>query len=130
MSEQKENRKIRLQIRITEKENKKLHASFALSACRKYSEFLRSAIFQKPVIAFTRDRSKDECILELIQLKKELNAIGNNFNQLVKRLHTIDHSHTAFPYLTAQANLQKAVLTKITEIKDYMNQLVQQWSQE
>jgi transcriptional regulator of NAD metabolism len=41
---------------------------------------------------FYRNQSADEFLAEMIQLKHELNAIGNNFNQAVHKLHTLDHT--------------------------------------
>jgi hypothetical protein len=130
MSEEKYKREIRLQIRVNKPEYDKLLLQFKATACRKFSDYLRSVIFKKPLIAFTRDRSKDECLLELIQLKKELNAIGNNFNQLVKRLHSIDSINSATHCLNKQNALQNSVDRKITEIKDYMKKIAASWSQE
>jgi len=39
-----------------------------------------------------RNSSADAFLSEMIGLKKELSAIGKNFNQMVKKLHAFDHS--------------------------------------
>jgi hypothetical protein len=130
MNQEKQKREKSIQVRVTNTEYEKLISRFKETACRKFSEYIRAIIFKKPVIVFTRDRSKDECLLELIQLKKELNAIGINFNQFVKRLHTIDHLQTAASFLNAQKILLSSVTEKITKIKDYMIKVSEQWSQE
>jgi hypothetical protein len=33
----------------------------------------------------------DDFMIEMIALRNELTAIGNNYNQTVKRLHTLDN---------------------------------------
>ena len=37
-----------------------------------------------------RNQSADDFLKEMLVLKKELNGIGNNFNQAVHKLHLLD----------------------------------------
>ena len=63
---------------------------FSKTTCRKLSEYARNVLLQKPVIIKFRNQSADDFLDEMILLKNELNAIGNNYNQSVKRLHTLE----------------------------------------
>ncbi len=38
---------------------------------------------------YQRNKSLDDFMAEMIVLRKQLNAIGNNQNQAVKKLHTL-----------------------------------------
>jgi hypothetical protein len=48
-------------------------------------------LFGKPMVSNYRNKSQDDLMAEAMLLRKELNAIGVNFNQAVHRLHTLDH---------------------------------------
>ncbi|WP_206683265.1 plasmid mobilization protein, partial [Escherichia coli] len=54
------------------------------------SSYLRKVALQKPVTVKYRNESADDFLLDMLNLKKELNAIGNNFNQAVHKLHILD----------------------------------------
>ena len=43
----------------------------------------------RPVVATYRNQSLDDFMAEMMQLRGELNSIGNNVNQAVKKLHTL-----------------------------------------
>jgi hypothetical protein len=54
------------------------------------SSYLRKVALQKPVTVKYRNESADDFLLDMLNLKKELNAIGNNFNRAVHKLHLLD----------------------------------------
>jgi len=91
MSEEKNNRDNWLHLRLTEGEYNKIHEAFSKTTKKKLSEYARSVLLNKSITVYTCNQSFDLFVAELIQLKNELNAIGNNFNPTVKKLHMIDH---------------------------------------
>jgi len=91
------------------------------------SNYLRKVSLQKPVIVKYRNQSADDFLRDMLQLKKELNAIGNNFNQAVKKLHILDKIPEFRSWLHSNLSLQQSLVTKIEEIKLRMNQLYEQW---
>src|SRR4051794_25889528 len=78
-------------VRFKSNEFKQVQKKFEASTCRKLSEYIRKTTLGKPLVFTYRNESADEFLAEMVKLKNELNAIGNNFNQAVKRLHTLDH---------------------------------------
>jgi hypothetical protein len=42
---------------------------------------MRDVSMQKPVMVKYRNQSEDDFLSQMLELKKEFNAIGNNFNQ-------------------------------------------------
>ncbi len=66
---------------------------------------------------------------ELIQLKKELNSIGNNFNQSVKKLHTLHQISEFRQWLEANEKQQQVLLNKVEEIKTVTAKIGEQWLQ-
>ena len=81
-------------FRLQPDENEKIAKAFRATTCRKLSDYIRKIIFEKPVVTNYRNRSMDDFIEEMICLRTELNRLGNNFNQVVKRLYTLQHADT------------------------------------
>src|SRR5678816_3223242 len=92
MKETKQVRKGWLTVRLNEDEEKKLNKFYSRTTSNSLSEYARDVLLREPVNVIYRNQSADEFLEEMIQLKKELNAIGNNFNQTVHKLHTLDLS--------------------------------------
>ncbi len=113
-----ENKK-RLHVRFTPKEFEKINSRFAKTTCRKISEYSRNILLGKPVTFYTRNQSLDEFMLEMIRLRKELNHIGHNFNQAVKKT-----SHAWMPVLwfrrwvLFQESRQKQLIDKVGTIQE------------
>jgi hypothetical protein len=93
------------------------------------STYMRKLSLQKPVIVRYRNESADDFLLDMLNLKKELNAIGNNFNQAVHKLHILDKIPEFRVWVQQYDGLQKVLISKVEEIKLRMNQLYEQWLQ-
>ena len=75
---------------MNDQELESLTTLFKTTTERALSNYLRKVVLQKPVTVKYRNESADEFLKEMLQLKKELNAIGNNFNQAVHKLHILE----------------------------------------
>jgi hypothetical protein len=128
--EQRINRNKRIYIRLTATEYEKLHNGFARTILRKFSEYNRNLILNRPVTIFTRNKSYDEFVEEMAALRAELNAIGNNFNQLVKKLHTLTHDEEIKAWALLNEKSKELFYKKLDEIELKMIQIAGQWSQE
>jgi hypothetical protein len=93
------------------------------------SSYLRKVALQKPVTVKYRNESVDDFLMDMLNLKKELNAIGNNFNQAVHKLHILDKIPEFRIWVNQYDGLQKILISKVKEIKLRMNQLYEQWLQ-
>jgi hypothetical protein len=114
MNDDEVNQLLKLQQRTTEKDT---------------SAYLRKVALQKPVTVKYRNESADDFLLDMLNLKKELNAIGNNFNQAVHKLHLLDKIPEFRVWVQQYDGLQKVLISKVEEIKLRMNQLYEQWLQ-
>lgn len=114
MNDSELNELIKLQQKTTEKD---------------ISNYLRKVALQKPVTVKYRNQSADDFLKEMLGLKKELNAIGNNFNQAVHKLHILDKIPEFRVWVQQYDGLQKALISKVEEIKLRMNQLYERWLQ-
>jgi MobC-like protein len=93
------------------------------------SSYLRKVALQKPITVKYRNESADDFLLDMLNLKKELNAIGNNFNQAVHKLHLLDKIPEFRIWVQQNDGLQKLLISKVEEIKLRMNQIYEQWLQ-
>ncbi|MNI01195.1 hypothetical protein D3C73_540270 [compost metagenome] len=85
------NKKIRdkwLHLRLNEEEYTKLLKQFQQTGERKLSAYSRKILMGKPMIKEVRNASLQEVLATLIKLQNDLNGIANNYNQMVKKLHT------------------------------------------
>ena len=129
MSETKSNLSKWLHIRLTENDFKKINTRFSNSTCRKLSEYARRVLLDKVVTINQRNQSLDDFMEEMIKLRNELNAIGNNFNQAVKKLHTLTQISEFKIWLMSNEEDRKKLLQKVDEIKSKINQISDKWLQ-
>lgn len=130
MTEEKNNRNKWLHLRLTAMEYKKINTGFSRSTKRKISEYARSILLDKPITVYTRNQSFDEFVSEMILLRNELKAIGNNFNQAVKKLHTMDKDYEIKSWALLNENSKKIFLKKMDEINLKIAKISDKWSQE
>ena len=116
MSETKDNRYKWLHIRLKEDEHSKINKKFTASTCRKLSEYARRVLLDKVVTVYQRNRSLDDFMAEMIRLRNELNSIGINFNQSVKKLHTLSQLQEFKNWIIHNENQYKILLEKVDEI--------------
>jgi mobilization protein MobC len=129
MSDTKNNHSKWLHIRLKDEEHNKIYNKFSNSTCRKLSEYARRVLLDKEVTVNQRNQSLDDFMAEMIRLRNELNAIGNNVNQSVKKLHTLQQIKEFKSWLIMNENNQKNLLQKVDEIKFKINQISDKWLQ-
>jgi hypothetical protein len=130
MNEKKTTRTRVVTLRLTTKEYEKIEAIFKTTTCRKLSDYMRYVLLEKRLTVFTRNKSMDDFMAELILLRNELNAIGNNLNQVVKKLHLIQSVTEFKTWFLINETVQASLLRKVEEIKSRINQFSDKWSQE
>lgn len=126
MTVQKNNRTKWVHLRLLPNEYKTLHAKFCKTTCRSLSEYIRAALLDKPLVTAYRNASQDDLLEAMSTLTRELNALGNNVNQTVRKLHTLREQEAASwaaNYAVQSAGLE----VKITEVKALLNTIAEQW---
>ena len=127
MKAMKNNRTKFISFRITPEEYQQINKNCKATTGKKISIYVRSVLFEGKVTVLTRDQSLDAFMTELIKLRNELSAIGNNYNQAVKRLHTYkDYPEVKLWLLFNEAN-QETLFKKIEQIKSRIIQFGQSW---
>ncbi|MFC0778687.1 plasmid mobilization relaxosome protein MobC [Flavobacterium sp. HJSW_4] len=129
MKDEKKNRTRWLHLRLSEQEYKLLQKYFAESLCPKLSDFARKNLLKKPVVLKYRNQSLDEMISELARLRSELNPIGNNFNQAVKKLHSLSRISDFKMWIQSFETDKKILFSSIEDIRMTIRNLAEKWLQ-
>lgn len=129
MEKENSNRTRIVGLRFTPQEYAKIERQWKASTCRKLSDYIRKYLFNKPITTNYRNQSLDEFMYEVIRLRGELHAIGNNFNQAVKKLHTLQQIPEFKTWIITSELDQKILLNKVEEIKNSMQKISEKWLQ-
>jgi len=129
MNKKSENRSKWLHIRVTPDEYEKINTRCSKTTCRMVSDYCRKILFSKSITVYRRNQSLDEFMEEMILLRRELNAIGNNFNQAVRKLHTLEECSQFNTWILFQESRQKKLLNHIESIQQTINKISDQWLQ-
>ena len=120
-------RKKMIVVRMNKSEFGQLEKFKKESTERSMSNYLRKVSLNKPVLVKYRNQSADDFLKQMLELKKELNAVGNNFNQAVHKLHLLDKIPEFRVWINQYDGLQKVLLNKIQEINLRVNKLYEEW---
>ena len=127
MKEAKQTHSKWLHIRLKEEEYTRIHKKYEASTCRKLSEYARRVLLEKIVTVNYRNQSLDDFMAEMIRVRNELQSIGKNFNQAVKKLHTLEKIGEFKSWLLFHETTRKLVLEKIENIKQKIGQMSDKW---
>jgi hypothetical protein len=117
----------RVTVRFSPEEYFKIFQSYKRTTSRRLSEYFRSVMLEKPVTVNTRNQSLENVQTELIAIKNELKAIGNNFNQSVKKLHMMEHISGARIWVIDQESRWLDNTKKLEEISSKISKISQSW---
>lgn len=115
-----------IHLRLSEAEHRAIRIKVKKTTSRNVSQYLRDVIFDRPIVATYRNISQDDMTQQIAILNNELNAMGNNLNQITKRLHTlrIGEQQVWGLHFTAQAGM---ILSKLNEIKEITQAIAERW---
>jgi len=114
-------------VRLTDQEYGLVEKKIQKTTAKKVSEYLRSILFGKTVTTVYRNQSIDDLMGELALLRQELNRIGVNFNQSVKKLHTLSDTADFKRWMMSHELEKRTLSNKIDEIKNQVLKIVQSW---
>lgn len=129
MQEKNTNRIKWVHLRLTTEEMNLLQRRFEKSLCPKLSDFARKNMLGKPVILKYRNQSVDDFILEISRLRADLNAVGNNYNQMVKKLHTLQQIPEFRNWIYESLEQKEILFDSIEKIKNCVLKLAEKWLQ-
>ena len=129
MAKQEDKRVRWKNLRFKPEEYLLLEGRFKKTRFRKLSEYMRQVLLDKPITVYYRDRAMDDVLEEMVLLRQELNAIGNNLNQAMRSINSAHgHADTRL-WLNLMSVISSKLEPSISQIKERMNQYADIWSQ-
>lgn len=129
MSESKIIKNRWLHVRLDEAEYNLLLNEFKKTTETHLSKYARKVLFRKPVIARTRDESLKDIIETLSKLQKDLNGIGNNYNQMLHKLHLSDSALEVKRWIVQYELEKKMLFEQISTVKEFIAKSAAKWLQ-
>ena len=129
MEAENSNRTRIIGLRLTHEEYAKIEHKWKSSTCRKLSDYIRKHLFEKPIVTTYRNQSLDDFMEETIVLRNQLNAIGTNINQAVKKLHTLQQIPEFRNWIISYDLDKKILFNKVEEIKKHIQKITDKWLQ-
>ena len=119
-----------LKIRMTEEERRAFEALQRQSNCKTPSEYARKVLLGKPKVLQYRDDSLVDFETEMLELKRELRAISGNFDQMIRRLHTLQHLPGIQPWVQLNEEDKTRLDKQIETISADIETIFELWLQE
>jgi hypothetical protein len=116
-------------VRLSKEEHEQLSKAFAKTTCRKLSEYVRNILLGKPMVSIYRNKSLDDFMTEMVHLRIELNALGNNYNQAVKKLNILNRGDLAPAWVTTYEEDKKKFERCVENIEKHISKIADQWLQ-
>ncbi|MDR6846204.1 plasmid mobilization protein [Flavobacterium granuli] len=129
MERENSNRSRRITLRLTPEEYAKIEHKYKTSTCRKLSDYVRKHLFDKPITTTYRNQSLDDFMEETVVLRNELSAIGNNINQLVKKMHTLQQIPEFREWIIRYELEKRLLFNKVNDIQNHMQKITDKWLQ-
>jgi MobC-like protein len=127
MPEETKNRTKIITLRLAPAEYEQLKKKFKTTTCRKLSEYIRKVLLTGKVTVLTRNQSLDDFMAEMIALRNELSALGNNYNQAVHKLHILNNLPELREWVLKHYVSHEIFINKVEEIKKRINQFAEKW---
>ena len=122
------NRSRKVTVRFTIAEYERMQGLATKTTCRQLSEYIRKLVLGKPVTVKVRHQSLDHLLEELVVLKGELKAIGHNYNQAVKKLHTLRQLPEFRAWLATHEETRQILLQQTEKLSQRIAQIADKWS--
>jgi len=119
-----------ISFRVKPEEHRAIKGRFCKSNCRKLSDYARRVLMEKPVVIYYRNASAEEFLVSARAMVKQLNGIGNNFNQAVHKLHTLDTDRQFREWYLAWNIGRQTLQNRMDEIKELLQKIYEHDSQD
>ncbi len=115
-------------VRFDEKTFNKLKSQVQHCNASTVGELVRKIVTGEKVTFFVKDISMEEPTAELIRIRKEINAIGRNINQLTEAHHTSNTSDEKITHMLEVDKLYRQVADKVSEVWKLVSEMSLKWS--
>lgn len=116
-----------LHIRLNDEEHAIVNKQFKSTTETHLSTYARKLLLGNPMIKRVRDESLNDIITILAKLQKDINGIGNNYNQMVHKLHISDTVPQIRKWVMEYEKEKEKLHENIQEIKQFIEQTSKKW---
>jgi DNA-binding FadR family transcriptional regulator len=117
-----------LVLRLTESDQERITAAFDNSTYANRSQMVYDMLFHRQL--YQKDANTVEIYNLMQDMVKEIKAIGVNYNQLVKKVHTLTSSQLIASELSKAISMQVEIKATEQKIFSEITKLSDKWSQE
>ena len=119
----------KITIRVSDPFYLKMKKWLERSNCQTIAELTRSIVYKEKIIWYHKDASLESTALELAGIRKELNAIGKNINQITRHFHTEDKINQKVFQAIKAADEYKKVGSKVDRLLNIVSEISKTWLQ-
>jgi hypothetical protein len=119
-----------LTIRVTEAEFSEVERLSQEAVCRHVSEYTRKMVLGKPVVQHYHNKPLEDFIEEMLALRRTLDGIANNYNQVVLRLHSLRQLSDLREWILINEQDKTQLSRQIETISKTILKIYDLWSRE
>lgn len=97
--------------------------------CQTVSEFARAILYKEKIMFYYTDASLNAVAIEIAAVRKELNQIGNNINQITKTFHQASASEQRILQATRVADTYRTMDEKVEKLMIMISEVSKKWLQ-
>jgi hypothetical protein len=116
-------------VRVSERFYNRLEEIRKNSNCQYIGEVARRILYREEIIWYHKDASMDSAIAELALIRKELNSIGININQVMRHFHSADTTNQKVFQALKIVEEYKKVGQKMERVMDVTSEITKKWLQ-
>lgn len=114
-------------VRISERFHNRLEEIRKNSNCQYVSEVARRILYRVEIIWYHKDATMDSTVDELRLIRKELNSIGININQVTRHFHSAETSNQKVVQALKIVDDYKKVGQKLDRVMEVTSEITKKW---
>ena len=118
-----------VQAKVTQEVYDRLETISKSSDCHSIGEVARRVLSKEKIVAYSVDRSFDPIVEELCRIRREINSIGVNINQVTHAFHSDDAPGRRAAEALKIVKHYNEVGDKVAELLGVISQVTKKWSQ-
>lgn len=116
-------------VRVSEDFYNRLEEKRKKTNCQTLSEFARAILYKEKIMFYYTDASLDAVAQEIAGVRKELNLIGNNINQITKSFHQAPTSEQRIYHALKAGDNYKLIGEKVDKLLLMIAEISKKWLQ-
>jgi hypothetical protein len=116
-------------VRVSERFFNRLEEIRNNSNCQYIGEVARRILYREEIVWYHKDSSLDSTVAELALIRKEINSIGINVNQITRHFHSAESQNQKLIQALKIVEEYRKVGHKLDRVTDITTEITKKWSQ-